>query len=164
MIAMNWKTDRPAWLPTLRHAKRLGQTIVAVNGCFDLLHRGHVGVLKAAALRPVGSREGVRRVIVLVNSDDSVARLKGTLRPYQPVEDRVAVLAALKYVDDVLVFHEDTPSDALQLIRPHLLYKGAEYEYPGAVAGAEFCGQVKFVGMEPDCSTTHIANRIRTNQ
>lgn len=97
-----------------------GGTVVAAGGCFDLLHPGHVATLQAA--RRLGDC-----LVVLVNGDASVRRLKGPGRPVQPVGDRVAVLRALECVDAVLVFDEDTPAAALRRIRPHLFVKGGDY-------------------------------------
>jgi rfaE bifunctional protein nucleotidyltransferase chain/domain len=94
--------------------------VVATGGCFDLLHAGHVATLRAA--RALGDC-----LIVCVNSDESVRRLKGSSRPLVPVEDRVHVLEALECVDAVVVFDEDTPSEVLQRLRPHLWAKGGDY-------------------------------------
>lgn len=94
--------------------------VVATSGCFDLLHAGHVQFLDAA--RRLGDR-----LVVLVNSDESVRRLKGRGRPLQTVTDRIAVLRSLSAVDDVIVFDEDTPLTALDALRPALFVKGGDY-------------------------------------
>jgi len=94
--------------------------VVATGGCFDLLHAGHVSLLQAA--RRLGDR-----LVVLLNSDRSVARLKGADRPLQPEGDRREVLLALECVDDVVIFDEDTPVAALELLRPHVFVKGGDY-------------------------------------
>jgi D-beta-D-heptose 7-phosphate kinase/D-beta-D-heptose 1-phosphate adenosyltransferase len=100
--------------------RRSGGTVVATGGCFDLLHAGHVHMLQAA--RRLGDC-----LLVCLNSDDSVRRLKGPDRPLQSQDDRAAVLAALDCVDAVLTFDEDTPVQALERLRPHLFAKGADY-------------------------------------
>jgi D-beta-D-heptose 7-phosphate kinase / D-beta-D-heptose 1-phosphate adenosyltransferase len=94
--------------------------VVATGGCFDVLHAGHVQLLEQA--RRLGDR-----LVVLVNSDASVTRLKGPSRPVHPVEDRVRVLRALGCVDSVLVFDEDDPREALRRIRPQIWVKGGDY-------------------------------------
>lgn len=99
-----------------------GGRVVATSGCFDLLHAGHVGMLEAA--RSLGDH-----LVVLLNSDASVRRLKGDGRPLQPAHDRVVVLGGLRAVDDVLVFEEDTPVDALRTLRPDVFVKGGDYAY-----------------------------------
>jgi D-beta-D-heptose 7-phosphate kinase / D-beta-D-heptose 1-phosphate adenosyltransferase len=97
-----------------------GGTVVATGGCFDLLHPGHVSLLRTA--RSLGDC-----LVVLLNSDASVRRLKGPDRPLQREEDRAAVLSALSCVDAVSVFDEDTPVEALRRLRPHLFAKGGDY-------------------------------------
>jgi rfaE bifunctional protein nucleotidyltransferase chain/domain/rfaE bifunctional protein kinase chain/domain len=109
---------------------------VAAGGCFDLLHAGHIAMLQAA--RALGDR-----LVVLLNSDDSVRRLKGPSRPLQPAEDRAAVLLALDCVDDVVVFDEQTPREALERLRPDLFVKGGDYavaDLPEAKAMAAWGG------------------------
>ncbi len=98
-----------------------GGTIVATGGCFDLLHAGHVSCLEAA--RGLGDA-----LVVLINSDTSVARLKGPGRPAQPETDRARVLRGLSCVDHVIVFDEETPHEALRRLRPDVWAKGGDYE------------------------------------
>ena len=100
--------------------RRRGGTVVATGGCFDLLHAGHIATLAAA--RSLGDC-----LIVCVNSDDSVRRLKGPDRPLQPAVDRLRVLSSLRYVDAVVVFEEDTPAAVLQTLRPDVWVKGGDY-------------------------------------
>ncbi|HEU0127873.1 MAG TPA: PfkB family carbohydrate kinase, partial [Pseudonocardiaceae bacterium] len=97
-----------------------GGVVVATGGCFDLLHAGHVATLRAA--RQLGDC-----LIVCLNSDDSVRRLKGPSRPLVPVEDRARVLEALECVDAVVIFDEDTPVQVLERLRPHVWAKGGDY-------------------------------------
>jgi rfaE bifunctional protein nucleotidyltransferase chain/domain len=98
-----------------------GGTVVAAGGCFDVLHAGHVSLLQAA--RSLGDC-----LIVCLNSDESVRRLKGEGRPLNPAADRVVLLSALHCVDAVLVFAEDTPHAALHRLRPDLWVKGGDYD------------------------------------
>ncbi len=134
-----------------------GKRIVFTNGCFDVLHRGHVACLEEAArLGDV--------LVVAVNSDDGVARLKGPQRPINRCEDRVAVLAALGCVDYITVFDEDSPTELLRLVRPEVYVKGGDYHpdlLPEADLVRELGGEVRVLGYVPDRSTTAIVNRIR---
>jgi D-beta-D-heptose 7-phosphate kinase / D-beta-D-heptose 1-phosphate adenosyltransferase len=111
--------ERDAW-DVVEHARRRGETIVATGGCFDLLHAGHVSMLRHA--RRLGDH-----LIVCVNSDASVRRLKGPDRPIVPLPDRIRVLEALEDVDAVAVFDEDTPIELLARLRPDVWAKGADY-------------------------------------
>lgn len=104
----------------LARTRAAGGTVVATGGCFDLLHAGHVATLEAA--RALGDC-----LVVCLNSDDSVRRLKGPSRPLVPQEDRARVLAALEPVDAVVVFDEDTPTEILRTIRPDVWAKGGDY-------------------------------------
>jgi D-beta-D-heptose 7-phosphate kinase / D-beta-D-heptose 1-phosphate adenosyltransferase len=129
--------------------------LVATGGCFDLLHAGHVATLEAA--RALGDR-----LVVCVNSDASVSRLKGPGRPLQPVADRVRILRALSSVDDVVVFEEDTPEEVLRTLRPQLWVKGGDYsgvDVPEAVVLAEWGGRVVTVPFLDGRSTTQLAQR-----
>jgi D-beta-D-heptose 7-phosphate kinase/D-beta-D-heptose 1-phosphate adenosyltransferase len=135
-----------------------GKRIVFTNGCFDLLHAGHLSLLsQAAKLGDV--------LVLAINSDASVRRLKGPERPLVPQEDRAAVLAALGFVDAVTIFDEDTPLEALQSIRPHVLVKGGDYRLD-QVVGRELMeatgGRVVLVPLTPEKSTTALVERIRS--
>jgi rfaE bifunctional protein nucleotidyltransferase chain/domain/rfaE bifunctional protein kinase chain/domain len=117
--AIGWDAaDGPSFRPAPPRAER--PAVVATGGCFDLLHAGHIATLQAA--RGLGDR-----LVVLVNSDRSIARLKGPGRPLQPEADRVAILRSLGCVDEVRVFEEDTPLAALEVLRPALFVKGGDY-------------------------------------
>jgi D-beta-D-heptose 7-phosphate kinase/D-beta-D-heptose 1-phosphate adenosyltransferase len=134
-----------------------GKRIVFTNGCFDLLHAGHVSLLsQAAKLGDV--------LVLAINSDASVRRLKGSERPLVPQADRAAVLAALSFVDAVTIFDEDTPLEALQAVRPHVLVKGGDYQL-AQVVGRQFMeetgGSVQLVPLMPERSTTALVERIR---
>jgi rfaE bifunctional protein kinase chain/domain/rfaE bifunctional protein nucleotidyltransferase chain/domain len=135
-----------------------GRRIVFTNGCFDVLHRGHVGYLAE------GSRLG-DVLIVAVNSDESVRRLKGPDRPVNPIDDRVAVLAALGCVDHVVVFDEDSPRELITLVRPDLYVKGGDYPpelIPEASLVRALGGEVRVMEYLPDRSTSVVIERIRS--
>lgn len=138
-------------------ARSRGEKIVMTNGCFDILHAGHVSYLSNA--RKLGDR-----LIVAVNTDESVRRLKGPGRPVNPTERRMTVLAALGAVDWVVPFGEDTPQRLIGEILPDLLVKGGDYQ-PEEIAGyAEVTangGEVKVLNFEDGCSTTDIIKTIR---
>lgn len=138
-------------------ARRRGEKIVMTNGCFDILHAGHVSYLANA--RKLGDR-----LIVAVNTDESVRRLKGPGRPVNPTDRRMTVLAALGAVDWVVPFAEDTPQRVISEILPDLLVKGGDYK-PQDIAGYEEVtangGEVLVLNFEDGCSTTDIIKTIR---
>lgn len=137
--------------------RRAGGTVVATGGCFDLLHAGHVATLTAA-------RELGDCLVVCLNSDASVRRLKGPERPLQPEADRVRVLEALAPVDAVLVFEEDTPELALQRLRPDVWVKGGDYagaELPEAALLQEWGGVSVVVPYLPGRSTTRLVESAK---
>ena len=109
--------------------KKLDKKIVFTNGCFDILHVGHITLIEAA--RSMGDH-----LVLGLNSDTSVARLKGSSRPINSVEDRAKVLSALSFVDVVVVFEEETPLQLIERLLPHVLVKGGDYN-PKTVVGAE---------------------------
>jgi D-beta-D-heptose 7-phosphate kinase/D-beta-D-heptose 1-phosphate adenosyltransferase len=125
------------------------------NGCFDLLHRGHIRLLAEA-------RTACDRLVVGLNSDASTARLKGKGRPINPAEGRAEVLAALEAVDLVVVFDEDTPLELIQRVRPAVLVKGADYRRE-EVVGRDLVeaagGDVILVDLVPGQSTTVMVER-----
>jgi D-beta-D-heptose 7-phosphate kinase / D-beta-D-heptose 1-phosphate adenosyltransferase len=132
--------------------RRAGGTVVATGGCFDILHAGHVSMLQAA--RALGDC-----LVVCLNGDASVRRLKGPGRPVVGEADRAAVLLALGCVDAVLVFDEDTPEAALRALRPHVWAKGGDYrpeDLPEAAALAEWGGQAVILPFVAGHSTTRI--------
>jgi D-beta-D-heptose 7-phosphate kinase/D-beta-D-heptose 1-phosphate adenosyltransferase len=135
-----------------RHGLKVGFT----NGCFDLLHPGHVALLGQA-------KAGCDRLIVGLNSDASTARLKGPRRPIQSETERAAVLASLAAVDLIVVFEEDTPMELIRDIRPQLLVKGDDYRLD-EVVGADFVkhagGEVLLVKVVPGYSTTATIARL----
>lgn len=129
-----------------------GETVVFTNGCFDILHRGHVLYLQQAAM--LG-----QHLIVGLNSDDSVRRLKGPSRPLVRQEDRAILLNALGCVDEVVIFDEDTPQELLSVLRPDILVKGGDYK-PEEVIGREFVKRVEIINFEEGYSTTGLVNKI----
>lgn len=141
----------------MRQWRRDGQRVVFTNGCFDLLHPGHISLLRQAAA--MGDR-----LIVGLNSDESVRRLKGAERPIQDEQSRALLLAALQPVDAVVLFSEDTPENLVRAIRPDILVKGSDYRVD-EVAGADFVksygGQVRLVELVDGCSTTDLTRRIK---
>ncbi|WP_433128630.1 D-glycero-beta-D-manno-heptose 1-phosphate adenylyltransferase [Micromonospora sp. CA-240977] len=139
--------------------REAGRSVVFTNGCFDVLHRGHVRYLEQA--RALGDL-----LIVAVNSDGSVRRLKGPDRPVNPVEDRGALLAALACVDHVVVFEEDSPAALIEAVRPDIYVKGGDYPpelVPEAPLVRRLGGQVHTLGYVPDRSTSAIIERIRSH-
>lgn len=136
--------------------RREGKVVVFTNGCFDILHRGHVELLKAAkALGDI--------LIVGLNDDNSVRRLKGPRRPFYPLEDRAAVLAALEAVDYVCPFSDDTPLRMISRLLPDVLVKGGDYR-PEEVVGREVVegagGKVVIVPLWRGRSTSGVIEEI----
>ncbi len=134
--------------------------VVFTNGCFDLIHRGHVTLLLEA--RALGDR-----LIVGLNSDESVTRLKGAGRPLMPEADRIACLAALESVDGVVVFEEDTPAQLIAEIQPDILVKGGDYRLD-QVVGRDTVeargGEVVIIPLLPGRSTSEIMRRAAESQ
>ncbi|MGQ9658818.1 MAG: bifunctional D-glycero-beta-D-manno-heptose-7-phosphate kinase/D-glycero-beta-D-manno-heptose 1-phosphate adenylyltransferase HldE [Thermochromatium sp.] len=148
--------DREALIAAAEAARAAGERLVMTNGCFDILHDGHVAYLQQA--KQLGDR-----LIVAVNDDDSVRRLKGEGRPINGVEQRMAVLAGLASVDWVCPFSEDTPENLIRDVRPDVLVKGGDYR-PDQIAGAEIVlahgGEVRVLDFIPGRSTSHIIRAI----
>jgi D-beta-D-heptose 7-phosphate kinase/D-beta-D-heptose 1-phosphate adenosyltransferase len=135
-----------------------GKKIVFTNGCFDILHRGHVTYLNQA--RDLGDL-----LIVGINSDESVKRLKGPERPVNMLEDRAYVLSALKSVDYVIPFEEDTPINLINLIMPDILVKGGDYTIDRIIGAQEVLangGKVEIIPFVPGKSTSAIIDTIKT--
>jgi D-beta-D-heptose 7-phosphate kinase/D-beta-D-heptose 1-phosphate adenosyltransferase len=141
---------REAW-------RRAGKSIVFTNGVFDLLHVGHLALLEdAAAMGDV--------LVVAINDDASVRRLKGPTRPIYPAQERAEILLALRWVDAVTIFEDDTPLETIRRVRPDVLVKGAEYG-TGAIVGEDDVvrggGRVVRYPMHADYSTTRIVEGMR---
>lgn len=142
-------------MTALEDARAHGEKIVMTNGCFDILHAGHVTYLEQA--KALGDR-----LLMAVNTDESVAKLKGPSRPIVPLEQRMTVLSALRCVDWVVPFSEDTPLRLIQKILPDVLVKGGDYQIDtivGAKEVIEHGGQVKVIDFVPGCSTSNIIER-----
>lgn len=150
--------DAASWAEQCRAQ---GEKVVMTNGCFDILHAGHVSYLKEAA--SLGDR-----LIVAVNSDASVARLKGPERPVNTVERRLQVLAGLGAVDAVIAFEDDTPIPLIDAVRPDVLVKGGDYKSVQDVVGYEqvfaYGGEVKVLGEVANLSTSHLIAKIRQTE
>ncbi|MBZ0171184.1 MAG: D-glycero-beta-D-manno-heptose 1-phosphate adenylyltransferase, partial [Phycisphaerales bacterium] len=145
-------------LVELAAVRSSGNTVVFTNGCFDVLHAGHVQMLKEAA-------DQGDYLVVGLNNDDSVRRLKGEGRPINNVADRARVLGALRAVDAVVSFGEDTPERLLRAIRPDVLVKGGDYtedEVVGREIVEESGGRAMVVGHVRGKSTTELFERVRT--
>lgn len=141
---------------SLDDARAHGEKIVFTNGCFDIIHAGHVGYLEQA-------RELGDRLVVAINNDESVVRLKGPGRPINPVDRRMAVLAGLEAVDWVIAFEGDTPESLLEVLQPDVLVKGGDYDKQGVVGWQiveAYGGQVKVLSFFDDCSTTAIVEKV----
>ena len=140
----------------LSDARSHGEKVVFTNGCFDIIHAGHVGYLEQA--KQLGDR-----LIVAINSDASVRRLKGKGRPINPHDRRMAVLAGLESVDWVVCFDDDTPESLLRALQPDILVKGGDYDRKGVVGWEivdAYGGEVEVLGFLDNVSTTAIVNKI----
>ncbi|TYB70225.1 bifunctional heptose 7-phosphate kinase/heptose 1-phosphate adenyltransferase [Nonomuraea sp. PA05] len=150
--------DRPRTaLEVSRLTRAYGGRLIATGGCFDLLHAGHVSLLRRA--RALGDA-----LVVCVNSDDSVRRLKGRSRPIVDVRDRVEVLRALGCVDAVLVFDEDTPATAIEQLRPDVWVKGGDYEgevLPESEVLGRLGAEIVVLSTLPGRSTTNLIREIQ---
>lgn len=149
--------SRRALKRVLEAHRRARKTIVFTNGCFDLLHAGHIAYLEKA------KRLGDILVIGL-NSDASVRKLKGPHRPLTPEKDRLRILAALQAVDYVTVFSEDTPLALIRALRPDVLVKGADWkriQIVGRKEVASWGGRVKRIRLVPGRSTSRILQKIK---
>lgn len=149
--------EENALIAAVKKAQARGEKVVMTNGCFDILHAGHVSYLNHAA-------ELGDRLIVAVNTDDSVKRLKGPARPVNPTERRMAVLAGLGAVDWVVPFSEDTPQRLISQVLPDLLVKGGDYQPEEIAGGKEVIaagGEVKVLNFEDGCSTSEIIAAIK---
>src|SRR6478609_1204791 len=148
----------------LDQAKRLvaewkskGNKVVFTNGCFDLLHLGHVDYLEKA--RNLGDK-----LVLGLNTDDSVSRFKGPYRPIQDQESRARILASLQFIDLVVFFNEDTPKDLISELIPNVLVKGSDYlaeNIVGADVVKKAGGVVKTIEFVPGYSTTRIVEKIK---
>lgn len=139
--------------PALARWKTRGEKVVFTNGCFDLIHFGHLQYLMQA-------RELGDRLMVGLNSDASVQRLKGPQRPVKEQVSRQLLLASLVFVDAVIVFEEDTPARLIQQVRPDVLVKGGDYR-PEQIVGREWAAEVKILPFAPGFSSTRYVEKIQ---
>ncbi|MDY3555818.1 D-glycero-beta-D-manno-heptose 1-phosphate adenylyltransferase [Gemmata sp. JC717] len=147
----------PHLLAELDGRRRNGQTVAFTNGCFDVLHAGHVQYLAEA-------RRQADCLVVAVNSDASVRQLKGPTRPLNPVEARALVLAGLQDVDYVTIFNEQTPASVIEAVRPDVLVKGADYQKADVVGAAfveSYGGRVHLADLRAGFSTTNLIERMK---
>lgn len=146
-------------MPLLKQWKEQGNKIVFTNGCFDLIHLGHVDYLEKA--RSLGDR-----LIVGLNTDDSVRRLKGQSRPVQNQDSRARVMASFQFVDAVVMFGEDTPFDLIREVDPDILVKGNDYLAENIV-GSDIVekngGSVVTIELVEGISTSGIIKKIKEN-
>jgi rfaE bifunctional protein nucleotidyltransferase chain/domain len=152
-IIFNWDL-----LPDILESwKKADQKIVFTNGCFDIIHRGHIELLSKAA--DLGDK-----LVVGLNSDASVHRLKGTGRPLQDENSRALIMAGFGFIDLVVLFHHDTPFELISLIKPGILVKGGDYkaeEIVGYDIVTKNNGQVVIINFLEGYSTTSIVNKLK---
>jgi D-glycero-beta-D-manno-heptose 1-phosphate adenylyltransferase len=137
--------------------QRSGQKIVFTNGCFDIVHLGHIDYLEKA--RALGDR-----LVLGLNTDASVSRLKGPARPVVDEHARARLMAALSFVDTVILFDEPTPKELIEALKPDILVKGDDYTVD-TIVGADFVlsngGEVKTISLVPGYSTTALIDKIK---
>lgn len=151
--------SRQALRRALKKLQSNRKKIVFTNGCFDLIHKGHVAYLEAA--RRLGDH-----LVVALNSDESIKRLKGPDRPINPLEDRLEVMAALESVDFVTWFEEDTPLETVLMLHPNVMVKGGDWKPDQIVGGREVLswgGKVRSLPYIKGRSTTEIIAKARRN-
>ena len=140
--------------------KKQGKKIAFTNGCFDILHVGHVRYLKEA-------KKTADILVLALNSDSSVRQIKGEKRPLVPQEERAEIIAALEFIDFVTIFDEETPLELIKLLKPDVLIKGADWPVEKIVGAQEVLaagGQVKTIELVGEFSTTGLIRKIRTLQ
>lgn len=149
-------TDRSKLADICREYRKAGETVCFTNGCFDLIHAGHVRLLEQSA-------SFADILIVAINSDDSLRRLKGPGRPIMDEESRAIVLGSLAMVDHIVVFHEDTPDLIIKELLPDVLVKGGDYR-PHEVVGRDTVenngGRLELIRLVEGKSTTSIIKHI----
>jgi rfaE bifunctional protein nucleotidyltransferase chain/domain len=142
-----------------KHTKHFSTKIIFTNGCFDVLHLGHIEYLAKA-------KEYGDFLIVGLNSDESVRKLKGETRPINDELSRATILASLSFIDAVVIFNEETPEKLIKTIRPDILVKGGDYTEENIV-GSEFVrsydGDVKIIDLVDGYSSTNIINKLKNS-
>ncbi len=144
----------PELLPLLEADRKAGKKLVFTNGCFDILHRGHATYLRKA--RSLGDK-----LIIGLNTDASVKRLKGESRPINHEDDRAYILESLECVDYVVKFGEETPHELLSQVKPNVLVKGGDYKIE-EVVGREFADEVTLIDFVNGYSTTKTIEKMKT--
>ncbi|MBZ0166153.1 MAG: D-glycero-beta-D-manno-heptose 1-phosphate adenylyltransferase [Candidatus Omnitrophica bacterium] len=146
-----------ALLKAVQRHRQAGKVIAFTNGCFDIIHFGHVAYLEKA-------KKQDRILIVGLNSDASIRRIKGSTRPINPQRHRARVLAGLQSVDYVCVFSAETPINLIRAVCPDVLIKGADWKGKGIV-GADVVtangGRIEYIQFEKGCSTSNVIDKIR---
>ncbi len=140
--------------------KKQGKVIGFANGCFDILHVGHIRYLKDA-------KQNCDYLVVALNTDDSVKRLKGKGRPLTPLNERLEILEAIEFVDFLTYFDEDTVEKTLRILKPDIQFKGTDYTVetvPERKVMEELGGKVMIVGDPKDHSTTEIAEKLKNEK
>jgi len=140
----------------LRFLRAKGKKIAFTNGCFDILHFGHVSYLESA-------KKNNRILVIGLNSDSSIRKIKGPNRPIIAETRRASLLAALECVDFVTIFHEETPLRVIEALKPDILIKGADWKGKEVIGGdlvKRLGGKVEYISYIPGCSTTKIIEKI----
>lgn len=137
------------------------KTIVFTNGCYDILHAGHIDFFEKA--KNYGDI-----LLVAVNSDRSIKQIKGESRPIINQINRIKMLSAIKYIDYIMIFDEPTPLELIKIIKPHVLLKGADWKNKGGIIGQDFVtsigGRVEYIDLYQGLSTSIIIDRIISGQ
>lgn len=136
--------------------KKRNKRIVMTNGCFDIIHAGHIKIFKES--KKLGDI-----LVVAVNSDRSIKKLKGNSRPFNKIKDRLSVLESIIYIDHILVFNSLTPKNIYQKLKPHIITKGSEYhksEVVGSLSITKNNGKVILIKMLKNLSTSNLAKKI----
>ena len=157
-ILQGYRSIRATKLIRVEDVKDLKHPIVFTNGCFDILHEGHLALFQFC--HSLCTRDG--QLLVAINSDASIRRLKGDKRPIHTEDTRIALLNSMSMVDWIIVFDEDTPYEILEQIRPYILVKGGDYT-ADSVIGKEFCTEVKIFTYMENKSTTNTIKKIVDN-
>ncbi|MCK4935400.1 MAG: D-glycero-beta-D-manno-heptose 1-phosphate adenylyltransferase [Elusimicrobiales bacterium] len=139
----------------LKEVKKTKKKIVFTNGCFDIIHSGHISLLEKA--KDLGDI-----LIVGLNADSSVKKLKGNARPINKEKDRAVILSAMEMVDKVIIFKEDTPYEILKVIKPDILVKGADYTH-SKIVGTEFAKKTARIKLVKGQSTSGIIKKLHTS-
>jgi len=143
-------------LISINNIKYITKSITFTNGCFDILHKGHLELFKFCRKNSPSNNV----LIVGLNSDKSIKRLKGESRPINNVDSRIAMLNSIKEVDYIIVFEEDTPEDLIRVLKPDILVKGGDYTLD-TIIGKEFCNKVKIFKTLEGYSTTNIIKKAK---